>query len=154
MVLEKEYARQQILKLVEKYKRLLESDQLKDYNETRTRREFIEQLFGFLGWDMFNAENENEVISEESIENGRPDLTFKLNGRTVMILEAKAFKADLDDLKWAEQAVSYAWNQGVSWAILTEFEAVKIFFVEISPKDIAKNPPIEISYQNYVKDFD
>jgi len=154
MVLEKESARQQILKLVEKYKRLLESDQLKDYNETRTRREFIEQLFGFLGWDMFNAENENEVISEESIENGRPDLTFKLNGRTVMILEAKAFKADLDDLKWAEQAVSYAWNQGVSWAILTDFEAVKIFYAEISPKDIAKNPPIEISYQNYVKDFD
>ena len=92
----KEEAKQQIAKLVEKYQQLLEAGKVKQYNEAQTRNDFIEPLFEFLGWDMRNLQNLNEVTTEESISNSRVDLAFRINNIPVMFLEAKAMKVDLD----------------------------------------------------------
>lgn len=45
----KQEAKQQIQKLVEKYRRVNEVGKIKSYNEARIRNEFIEPLFEFLG---------------------------------------------------------------------------------------------------------
>lgn len=76
---EKDFAKEQISLLVEKYKKLVAAGEIKSYNEARTRNEFIEPLFEFLGWDMRNLNNENEVIPEESSSGGRIDLAFRIN---------------------------------------------------------------------------
>ena len=59
--MKKEEAKIQIIKLIEKYQRVVEAGKLKDYNEAQTRNEFIEPFFEFLGWDMRNLTNDNGI---------------------------------------------------------------------------------------------
>ena len=58
----KQQAKEKISELVKKYQRIAKAGKIKSYNEARTHNEFIEPLFGFLRWDMRNANNDNEVI--------------------------------------------------------------------------------------------
>ena len=150
----KQETKQQIQKLVEKYQRVVEAGKIKSYNEAQTRNEFIEPLFEFLGWDMRNLANDNEVTTEENVSGGRVDLAFRLGNIPVFFLEAKAMKVDLDEWKWAEQAINYSWNKSVTWAVLTDFEGIKIFNAEIPPKSLSQNLFIEIKCQDYRDRFD
>lgn len=153
-LMNKQEAKLQIEKLVEKYLRVLETGKIKSYHEAQTRNEFIEPLFEFLGWDMRNLTTDNEVITEESVSGGRVDLSFRLNNIPVMFLEAKAMKVDLDEWKWAEQVINYSWNKSVTWAVLTDFECIKIFNAEIPPKSLSQNLFIEIKYYEFISRFD
>lgn len=150
----KEEAKQQIQKLVEKYQRVAETGKIKFYNEAQTRNEFIEPLFEFLGWDMRNLTTDNEVTTEENVSGGRVDLAFRFNGIPALFLEAKAMKVNLDEWKWAEQAINYSWNKSVTWAILTDFESIKIFNAEIPPKSISQNLFIELNCRDFINRFD
>jgi len=150
----KEEAKQQIQKLVEKYQRIAEAGKIKSYNEAQTRNEFIEPLFEFLGWDMRNLTTDNEVTTEENVSGGRVDLAFRFGNIPVLFLEAKAMKVDLDEWKWAEQAINYSWNKSVTWAILTDFESIKIFNAEIPPKSISQNLFIELNCRDFINRFD
>ena len=150
----KEEAKQQIQKLVEKYQRVLETGKIKSYNEAQSRNEFIEPLFEFLGWDMRNLTTDNEVTTEENVSGGRVDLAFRFGNIPVFFLEAKAMKVDLDEWKWAEQAINYSWNKSVTWAVLTDFESIKIFNAEIPPKSISQNLFIELKAQDFINRFD
>src|SRR3989344_351540 len=150
----KEEAKQQIQKLVEKYQRIAEAGKIKSYNEAQTRNEFIEPLFEFLGWDMRNLTTDNEVTTEENVSGGRVDLAFRFGNIPVLFLEAKAMKVDLDEWKWAEQAINYSWNKSVTWAVLTDFESIKIFNAEIPLKSISQNLFIELNCRDFVKRFD
>src|SRR4030042_5627992 len=71
-----------------------------------------------------------------------------------MFLEAKAMKVDLDEWKWAEQAINYSWNKSVTWAVLTDFESIKIFNAEIPPKSISQNLFIELNCRDFINRFD
>jgi len=150
----KQEAKLQVEKLVEKYQRILEAGKIKSYNEAQSRNEFIEPLFGYLGWDMRNLATDNEVTTEENVSGGRVDLAFRLNNIPAMFLEAKAMKVDLDESGGAEQVINYSWNKGVTWAVLTDFESIKIFNAEIPPKKLSENLFIEIKCQDFVSRFD
>jgi len=150
----KQEAKQQIAKLVEKYEKLVEEKKVDSFNEAQTRNEFIEPLFEFLGWDMRNLENPGEVTTEENVSKGRVDLAFRLNHIPVMFLEAKALRVDLDEWKWAEQAINYSWNKSVTWAILTDFEGIKVFNAEIPPKSLSQNLFFELKWHEYLDRFD
>ena len=103
---------------------------------------------------MRNLENKNEVTTEEQVSKGRVDLAFRLNSIPVMLLEAKALKVDLDEWKWAEQAINYSWNKSVTWAVLTDFEGIKIFNAEIPPKNLSRNLFFELKWDEYLDRFD
>ncbi|MFA4954079.1 MAG: N-6 DNA methylase [Patescibacteria group bacterium] len=150
----KQEAKQQIQKLVEKYQRAAEAGKVKSYNEAQTRNEFIEPFFECLGWDMRNLVTDSEVTTEEAVSGGRVDLAFRFNNIPVMFLEAKAMRVDLDEWKWAEQAINYSWNKSVTWAILTDFESVKIFNAEIPPKGVKDNLFFEIPWNEYLLRFE
>lgn len=147
-------AKKRISQLIEKFESLETSGHIKQYNEAQTRNEFIEPLFEILGWDMRNFENEKEVTTEEAVSQGRVDLAFRINGVPVMFLEAKAAKVNLDEWKWAEQAINYSWNRGVTWAILSDFEGIKVFNAELPPQSIQNNLFFELNYKQYISDFD
>ena len=50
---------------------------------------------------------------------GRVDYAFKIKGVSRFYLEAKHLKADLNNAEYIKQAVTYAYNKGVTWAGLT-----------------------------------
>jgi len=66
----KEEAYQKIKSLVERFEEQKESYKNKDYNETQTRRDFIDPFWKALGWDVDN-------------ENGPPRVTAKSFMKTV-----------------------------------------------------------------------
>ena len=153
-IITKELALSGITKLVEKYREIESSGKLTEYNEAQTRNEFIEPMFEYLGWDMRNLRNKREVITEESVSSGRVDLSFQLQGMPVFFLEAKAIRVNLDEWKWAEQAINYSWNKSVSWAVLSDFEGVKIFNADLPPKNLASNLFLELKFDEFQDRFD
>lgn len=149
-----EESKRNIAKLVEKYNRLKEENKIKDFNEAQTRNEFIEPLFGFLGWDMRNIKFEREVTTEEQVSNGRVDLAFRTNGIPKFFLEAKSMKVDLDIESYAKQAIRYSWNKGVDYAVLTDFENIKLFNAQTESKSLLDKLIFEISCNEFISDFD
>jgi len=92
-------------------------------SEFDIRDNYIFPLFKYLGW---NIENEGlspfefEVLREQSIRSGRPDITFRINGLSVFFVETKNIKKYLGD-KDVLQAWRYAWTSGHRFTILSNF---------------------------------
>lgn len=150
----KSVAKANISNLIMKFEELKSKNLLSTYNEAQTRNEFIEPMFEFLGWDMRNLRNAREVITEETVSSGRVDLSFQLQGVPVFFLEAKAIRVNLEEWKWAEQAISYSWNKSVSWAVLCDFEGLKMFNADLPPKNLASNLFLEFKYDEYEDRFE
>lgn len=147
-----EQAKQKIGELIKKYEEVLKSGEVKKYTEEETKKDFILPLFEILGWDVFNKK---EVSAEEHIKSsGRVDYGFYINGRTKFYLEAKSLKADLNDEDFAKQAIRYSWNRGVTWAILTNFESVKVFNAQAISKYLGDKLYFEIPYSEFLERFD
>ena len=54
-------APQEVIHLVERFRRNLIDYRSGKYNETQVRLEFIDPFFEALGWDVRNTENDDEV---------------------------------------------------------------------------------------------
>jgi type I restriction-modification system DNA methylase subunit len=119
----KEEAKNKIAELLLKYEHLSASE-IKSYHEAKTKQGFIEPLFRALGWDFDDV---NEVTPEESASKGRVDYAFKLNGVAQFYVEAKPLRADLTNENYVKQTVTYAYNKGITWAILTDFHELRLF---------------------------
>lgn len=151
--MDKETAKIKIQELVEKYEKEKVGNNLRNYTEQDTKNGFIEPLFKALGWDVSNR---NEVSLEDHIKgSGRSDYNFQINGITQFYLEAKNLKADLEDETFAKQVINYSWNKGVTYAILTDFESVKVFNAQrIDKTDLMDKKIFELSCDQYISDFD
>ena len=147
----KEEARLEIRKLIEKYELVRASHSISKYTEEETKKDFILPLFRILGWDI---DNKNEVTAEEYQSSGRVDYGFYLDGRLKFYLEAKALKSDLNQEGYANQAVKYSWNKGATWAILTDFESLKVFNAQDIDSSLANKLVFEIPYLEYTRRFD
>lgn len=145
-------AKEKIKELVNKYQNVVNSGQLKFYSEEETKLGFILPLFEMLGW---NTKDKNKVSAEEHMKSrGRVDFGFYLNGIVKFYLEAKPFKADLDKEEYAKQAIRYSWHKGVTWAVLTDFESIKVFNAMAGSKLLQDKLVFEISCKEYLDDFD
>lgn len=147
----KKEAKLKIQKLVEKYEKIKASRLISKYTEEETKKDFIQPLFNALGWD---TENKNEVTAEEHQSSGRVDYGFYLDGRLRFYLEAKPLKSDLNREDYANQAVKYSWNKGATWAILTDFENLKVFNAQVIDRSLADKLFFDISYDKYIERFD
>jgi len=144
MAITKEEARQELAKLVDKYQSLTPSA-IRKYTEADTRRIFIMPLFHALGWDVYRRE---EVAEEVKAGTGRVDYVFKLHGVSQFYLEAKALRAELTRPEYVKQAITYAYNRGIIWAGLTDFEGLLVYNAQTG------RPFINLSWDSYLKDFD
>jgi len=149
--MDKKIAKEEIGRLVEKYNKVLRENRVGKYNEEMTKKDFILPLFRALGWDV---EDSNEVTAEEKISKKRVDYGFRIGGIPKFFLEAKSLKIDLDNPKFFEQAVSYAWHKGCTWAVLTDFEAVKILNAEWKAANYLQSRFITIRSDEFLKRFD
>lgn len=148
---DKEKAREEVKNLVDKYNKLIESGRLKSYNEEMTKKDFILPLFRALGW---NVEDGEEVTAEERISKGRVDYAFRIDGIPKIFLEAKALKIDLEKAEFAEQSINYAWHKGSTWAVLTDFEGVKVFNAEWKSTNPLQNMFFSIDCHQFLDRFD
>lgn len=155
---DKESAKQVIRELIEGYNDVAANrDLYKTYNEEMTKIRFINPLFQALGWDIENKNRKSEVTFEDKISNSRVDYGFRIDGIPKFFLEAKGLKANIEDLSYAKQAIEYSWNKGCTWAVLTDFEKIKIFNAEVKVEagsDFSENKLIEMSCQEYLERFD
>lgn len=140
----KDESKSKVIDLVKKFN-TLDSSKIKNFNEAATKQGFIQPLFEALGWDFTDTD---EVSPEDNTSNGRVDYAFKLHGVSQFYVEAKPFKEDVHDPKHIKQAVSYAYNKGVTWAVLTNFQSLRVFNAEKT------EPFISFACDQYESDFD
>ena len=143
-MLTKEESQQTITGLIAKYEALSQKE-IKGFNEANTKQGFILPLFAALGWDAFDT---HEVAMEEAASNKRVDFAFKINGVARFYLEAKPLKADLNNPDYIKQAITYAYSNGVTWAVLTNFEELRLLNAQKS------TPFIQLAYKEYLSSFD
>ncbi|MFQ5886456.1 MAG: N-6 DNA methylase, partial [Anaerolineae bacterium] len=148
--MKKPEAKREVARLVEKLNSLTKRE-FKKYDEENTKKDFILPLFRALGWAV---EDRREVTAEDKVSRRRVDYAFRIEGIPKLFLEAKPLKADLDNPEYAWQAINYAWTKGVTWAVLTDFEGLKVFNAEWKERDLRRNIVKDIRYEEYVDRFD
>jgi type I restriction-modification system DNA methylase subunit len=134
MLLGKDEAKNRIRILVKNY--LENRDKLEGQSEFDTRTKFIDRMFEALGWDVFGDAIPDEVEREQPVktkESGKKkaDYTFKINGITRLIIEAKAIGEDIQNPDYETQAITYAFNRACLWAVLTNFVATRVYYVDL-----------------------
>jgi len=149
--MDSEESKRLVGELVAKYEQVTREGRAGKYNEEMTKKDFILPLFRALGW---NTEDSNEVTAEEKISKKRVDYGFRINGIPKFFLEAKSLKEDLDNPKFIEQAINYAWHKGCTWAVLTDFESVKIFNAEWKTSNPSQSHLKTIPCQEFLIRFD
>jgi hypothetical protein len=127
-----------LAELVEQFDRHRADYVRPDYSEAQARLDFINPFFEALGWDIRNkaglGSKEREVVVEQGETFGRPDYGFRLNGRTVFFVEAKAPHVLLDRTDVIIQAKSYAWNSpDVFISAVTDFEEFRTYDTTAKP---------------------
>ena len=165
--MQKQAALDKIKSLVQRFDEQKDFYRRADYNETQTRRDFIDPFWKALGWDIDNengyAESYREVIHEDRVKVGgatkAPDYSFRLvGGKRLFFLEAKKPSVAIkDDIQPAYQVRRYGWSAKMPISVITDFEEFAIYDCSNKPKptDKASNGRIKyLTYDNYLSEFD
>jgi len=163
----KEAAYKKISELTKRFSEQIGSYKKSEYNETLTRRDFIDPFFKSLGWDidneLGNAEAYREVIHEDKIKIGSatkaPDYSFRLpGGKRLFFVEAKKPSVFVkEEIPPAYQVRRYGWSSKLPISIVTDFEEFAIYDCTKKPKatDRASTARIKyILYSDYLREFD
>jgi type I restriction-modification system DNA methylase subunit len=138
----KEKAKKEIEELISRFKEHEEAYLQSSYNETQTRRDFIDPFFKSLGWDIDNskslAEGFRDVIHEDKVRvQGQlksPDYSFRLNGKRCFFVEAKKPSVDIkNSISPAYQVRRYAWSAKLGISIVTDFHEFAIYDCSCKP---------------------
>lgn len=164
---DKEAAFNKIATLVDRFREQLPSYKRVEYNETLTRRDFIDPFFKALGWDIDNeqgyAEAYREVIHEDKVRIGSstkaPDYSFRLpGGKRLFFVEAKKPSVLLkDEVVPAYQVRRYGWSAKLPISIITDFEEFAVYDCTIKPfpNDKASVSRVKyLTFNEYLKEFD
>jgi hypothetical protein len=144
--------------LVERFASQLNSYKQSQYNETQTRREFIEPFFVALGWDVANeqgyAEAYKNVVHEEALKICRatkaPDYSFRVGGVRKFLLEAKKPSINLKNhAEAAFQVRRYGWSAKLPLSILSNFAEFAVYDCRIKPAKTDNAASVRLLYLTY-----
>ena len=122
----------EIAELVDKYAR----ETNKSQSEADVRADYIDLLFGALGWNVHNNPGELTSYRREGYIRGAGivDVGLEIAGQPVLMLEAKRFGALLssnervgDRTLEEKQLFRYARGKKIPYCILTNFERIQVF---------------------------
>lgn len=163
----KEAAHKKIAALVARFEDQYDSYKNSEYNETLTRRDFVDPFFKALGWDIDNeegyAEAYREVIHEDKIKIGgatkAPDYSFRLaGGKRLFFVEAKKPSVFVkEEIPPAYQIRRYGWSAKLSISIVTDFEEFAVYdcTAKPNPNDKASVGRLKyLTFREYLKEFD
>lgn len=144
----------QLRALVEKFSRNRGEYMAQAYSESQARIDFIDPFFEALGWDVRNrahqSERAREVVVERGPTSGRPDYNFRVDGRTMFYVEAKAPHVPLDQSSVILQAKRYAFgdtDQEVNFAAATDFEEFRFYDAHKKPDPRNPNDGLIFAYR-------
>ena len=130
-----------------------------EYNETQTRRDFIDPFFKALGWDIDNtqgaAQSYREVIHEDKVKVGKatkaPDYSFRLSGgQRLFFVEAKKPSVLIkNDTQPAYQLRRYGWSAKLNISVVTNFEEFAIYDCTKKPNPTDKASVARVKYLTY-----
>jgi len=129
--MEKERAREEVRKLVEKFESYSKS-KLDSMPEEDIKFQFIEPLFNFLGW------KREEISKETRVLKGRADYILKIGNQDKLVVEAKKTSVSLSEEE-GRQAVSYAYHKNIKFSVLTNFKYIRVYHALSNIKNIDKN---------------
>lgn len=164
--LTKEQAKEEIRKLVQRFKDNIEQYENSNYVEGQTIKDFIDKFFKILGWDVDNeqayAEQYREVMNWSSIKiSGRtkhPDYEFRIGGQPKFFVEAKKPSINIkDDSSQSFQLRLYLWNINLSLSILTNFKEFAVYDSLKKPSETDKTSVSRVMYltfEEYEQRFD
>lgn len=157
----KESGLEKVKQLVQRFNEQLPAYKKSDYNETQTRRDFIDPLFKALGWDIDNeqgfAESYREVIHEDKVKVGKatkaPDYSFRLGGgKRLFFVEAKKPSILIkDDIQPAYQVRRYGWSAKLNVSIITDFEEFAIYDCNRKPNPTDKSSVARVKYFTFTE---
>jgi len=163
----KEIGLKKVQDLVTRFNEQLPAYKKSDYNETQTRRDFIDPFFKALGWDIDNeqgsAESYREVIHEDRVKVGKatkaPDYSFRIGGgNKLFFVEAKKPSVVIkDDIQPAYQVRRYGWSAKMNVSIITDFEEFAIYDCTKKPNPTDKTSVARlkyISFNDYANEWD
>jgi type I restriction-modification system DNA methylase subunit len=166
-MIDKLTAQKQISDLVTRFEDQYDSYMNINYNETQTRRDFIDPFFKALGWDIDNAEGYaeayREVIHEDKVKisgaTKAPDYSFRLvGGKRLFFVEAKKPSISVkEDIQPAYQVRRYGWSAKHPISIITDFEEFAIYDCTKKPDPYDKPSVARVKYftfRDYLKEFD
>lgn len=133
---------------IKRFQPILESAKTRDVNESDTVLILTDILSDVFGYDKYS-----QITSELAIRSTYCDLAIKLDTKVVVLVEAKAIGHELKD-QHVKQAIDYAANKGVEWAVLSNGVHWRIYrvifgrpvdmellvdfqFLQLDPKDDA-----------------
>jgi len=166
MTYTKEEARIRIAKLVEDFR--AHEATLEKATEAQIENNFIRPLFRYLNW---NTENEGlshahyefkvQVTNKKGL---RPDYILSLEGRDVLVMDAKQVKYSMKDPRWLYQVYSYAYStqnskpsEKMDFAILTDFQEFIVLDCTLfaaKPEAVNNFRVLDWTYNDYVEKFD
>ncbi|WP_295162760.1 TaqI-like C-terminal specificity domain-containing protein [uncultured Brachyspira sp.] len=157
---------EKLYSLIEKFKSNYSQYTNKNYNETETRRDFLDPFFEAFGWDVSNkagkSQTYRDVVHEDRVKVGKetkaPDYAFRIGGSRVFFAEAKKPGVNLkEDSLPAFQLRRYGWSAKLGISFLTDFEELAVYDCTRKPNvnDKASAARIEyIYFEDYLKRFD
>lgn len=156
----------EIVNLVDRFRRNLDDYHSARYNELQLRTEFLDPFFKALGWDVNNergyGEDYKDVVHEDSIKIGgstkAPDYCFRAAGLRKFFVEAKRPAVNIrEDGGPAYQLRRYAWSAKLSVSILTNFEEFLVYDCRVRPAPRDKPAVARITsfrYSDYLTKWD
>jgi type I restriction-modification system DNA methylase subunit len=156
----------EIIDLVERFERQIDSYKSGVYNETQLRREFLDPFFKALGWDVDNcqgyAEAYKDVIHEDAIRIGNatkaPDYCFRIGGARKFFVEAKKPSVDIkSDISPAFQLRRYAFSAKLPLSLLSDFEELAVYdgrFKPVKTDPAATARVFYCTYREYPEKWD
>ena len=114
-------SKQIIRDLVTKYAKSNEAD----YDKKGIFNDFVKPFFESLGWKF-----QTDVIKPETISENSADYAFQIDNVPRFYLSVIPLSKSIDDREQILSLTIFAYNKGVTWAILTNFKELRIYNVE------------------------
>jgi len=92
------------------------------------------------------------VSAEEKVSRGWVDFAFRIAGTPRFFLETKRIADDLTKQEWVKQAIDYAWTKSVTWALLSDFEGLRVFNAEWKEDKPLRAQFVELGVDTYLSD--
>lgn len=141
----KERGRAKVEALVQGYRANLRELRDARTSEAVIRLEYLDPFWEALGWDVGNTARkpagEKDVLIEAGVgtiedkrfRHRRCDYFFRVSGFPRFLLEAKKPAVSVDDAEAVFQSKTYAWNAKIPFAVLTNFEGLRLFDATVMP---------------------